>query len=152
MRKPILAIFFFLGYLQLFSQSENPLYDSTLAKSLGADEYGMKSYILVVLKSGPNTITDQAKLDTLFSKHMKNIQDMADKGKLIVAGPFGKNVKSYRGIFILNVKTKEEAIALLMNDPTIREKVFETDVLEWYGSAALGEYLKLHQKIEKKSF
>ncbi len=152
MRKPILTILFFFVYLQLFSQSENPRYDSSLAKSLGADDYGMKSYILVVLKSGPNTITDQAKLDTLFSDHMKNIQDMADKGKLIVAGPFGKNAKSYRGIFILNLKTKEEANALLMNDPAIREKVFETDILEWYGSAALGEYLKVHQKIEKKSF
>lgn len=152
MRKPILAIFFCFSCLQLFSQSENPRYDSALAKSLGADEYGMKSYILVVLKSGPNTITDQAKLDTLFSYHMKNIQDMADKGKLIVAGPFGKNAKSYRGIFILNVKTTEEAKALLMNDPAISEKVFETEILEWYGSAALGEYLKVHQKIEKKSF
>ena len=152
MRKPILAIFFFFFCLQLFSQSANPRYDSALAKSLGADEYGMKSYILVVLKSGPSTITDQAKLDTLFSYHMKNIQDMADKGKLIVAGPFGKNAKSYRGIFILNVKTTEEAKALLMNDPAISEKVFETEILEWYGSAALGEYLKVHQKIEKKSF
>lgn len=152
MRKLIPLVFFFFACIELFSQSENPRYDSTLAKTLGADDYGMKSYIMVVLKSGPNTITDQAKLDSLFSDHMKNIQDMADKGKLIVAGPFGKNAKSYRGIFILDVKTKEEANALLMNDPAIREKVFETDILEWFGSAALGEYLKVHQKIEKKSF
>ncbi len=152
MRKLIIPICFLFAGLQLFSQSENPRYDSTLAKSLGADEYGMKSYILVVLKSGPNNITDQARLDILFKGHMKNIQDLADQGKLIVAGPFGKNAKSYRGIFILNVKTPQEAEVLLAKDPAIRDKVFEPDILEWYGSAALGEYLKVHERIEKKSF
>ncbi len=29
-------------------------FDAELAEQLGADEYGMKSYILVILKTGPN--------------------------------------------------------------------------------------------------
>ena len=72
-------------------------------------------------------------------------------GKLVVAGPFWKNDKSYRGIFILNVSTLEEAGELLQSDPTIREKVLEAELFKWYGSAALPEYLKLQKKIQKTS-
>lgn len=152
MRKLIIPFLLFYSSFRLFSQSVNPLYDSTLAKSLGADDYGMKSYILVMLKTGPNKMNDQTKLDILFDGHIRNIQKLADQGKLIVAGPFVKNEKSYRGIFILNMKSIEEAKALLMTDPAIEEKILEPEFFEWYGSAALGEYLKVHQKIEKKSF
>jgi uncharacterized protein YciI len=152
MKKLLIPVFLFFAGMPLYSQSLNPQYDSTLAKSLGADDYGMKSYILVILKTGPNKMSDQAKLDILFDGHMKNIQKMANLGKLIVAGPFGENKESYRGIFILNVNTLEEARTLLESDPTIREKVLEPEFYQWYGSAALGEYLKVHEKIEKKSF
>ena len=130
-------------------QSINPNYDSALAKSLGADDYGMKKYILVILKTGSNTIEDQAIRDSLFEGHMENINRLADNGKLVVAGPIGENDKSYRGIFILNVKTLEEANELLQTDPTIIERIFEVELFEWYGSAALSEYLKTHEKIER---
>ena len=33
-------------------KTNNPQYDAQLAEKLGADDYGMKSYILVMLKSG----------------------------------------------------------------------------------------------------
>ena len=125
-------------------------YDVRLAKKLGADEYGMKNYILVILKTGPNNTTDKQDLDTLFRGHMNNIQRLSEEGKLIVAGPLGKNPNSYRGIFILDVKSKEEALKLLQSDPTVREKVFEVELYDWYGSAALPVYLKTHTRIEKK--
>jgi len=82
---------------------------------------------------------------------MENIGRLAANGKLIVAGPLGKNDKTYRGIFIFNVKTIEEANALLETDPTIKEKVLEAEVFKWYGSAALPMYLPLHEKIQKKN-
>lgn len=31
---------------------QNPVYDAALAEKLGADAYGMKSYVLVMLKTG----------------------------------------------------------------------------------------------------
>lgn len=130
-------------------QSLNPLYDSTLAKTLGADDYGMKSYILVILKTGSNKIEDRVVLDSLFAGHMANINRMAGNGKLIVAGPMSKNDNQYRGIFILNVTSFEEAVELLQNDPTIKEKVLEAELYKWYGSAALPVYLETHKKIEK---
>lgn len=134
----------------IFSQTGNPAYDKPLADSLGADKYGMKMYIFVILKTGSNTTTDKAKLDGLFRGHMENITKLANSGKLVVAGPFKKNDKSFRGIFILNVKTAAEALELMDKDPAIKEKVLEAEILEWYGSAALPMYLPFHDKIEEQ--
>src|SRR5215217_6529918 len=111
--KGIVTIIFFLSSLVVSAQTSNLKYDKALADSLGADEYGMKMYVLVILKSGTNKIEDKSRLDNLFSGHMQNIKRLAKEGKLVVAGPLEENAKTYRGIFILNVKTIEEAKALL---------------------------------------
>ena len=149
--KFILLLLLFCGFcFSANCQSDNPTYDNLLADSLGGDEYGMKSYIFVILKTGPNKIEDKTVLDSLFKGHLDNIGRLAANGKLVVAGPIGKNDKAYRGIFILNVKTIEEANALLETDPTIQEKVLEAEVYKWYGSAALPLYLPYHKKIEKE--
>jgi uncharacterized protein len=135
--------------LTLTGQVTNRDYDPELARKLGADERGMKNYIFVVLKTGTANITDKTTRDSLFRGHMNNIAKMAEMGKLIVAGPFGNNEDGMRGIFILDVISIDEAKELLQSDPTIREKIFEPLFYQWYGSAALPEYLKVHRKIEK---
>jgi uncharacterized protein YciI len=147
----LLLTMFLIGAYSLKGQDINPGYDSTLARKLGADDYGMKTYVLVILKTGRNEIKDQAIRDSLFAGHFKNINKMANEGKLAVAGPLDKNANSYRGIFILNVSTFEEARELLRADPTIREGIFDTDLYSLYGSAALPVYLETHRKIEKHS-
>jgi len=88
MIKPLI----FLALVQMMAstalgQKINPVYDSVLAKSLGADDYGMKSYVLVMLKTGSNTTTDKAFIDSCFSGHMANISRLVETGELIVAGP-----------------------------------------------------------------
>lgn len=138
--------------LSVHSQSINPNYDKNLADSLGGDDYGMKQYMLVILKTGSVVIKDKSITDSLFRGHMKNINRLAESGKLIVAGPMQKNDKAYRGIFILNVKSIEEARALLDIDPAIKAKVLDSEVYGWYGSAALPMYLDFHKKVEKKGF
>lgn len=143
--KKSIAVLLLAVSIQLNAQT----YDQQLAAKYGADEYGMKSYILVLLKSGTNTTADQATVNNLFRGHMENIGKLAADGKLVVAGPMQKNDKSYRGIFILNVKTKEEANELLLTDPAIREKLLDAELYEWYGSAALPAYLETHEKIQK---
>ncbi len=127
-------------------------YDEALAKKLGADDYGMKMYIMVILKSGTNTTETKAKTDSLFAGHMANMGKMVEQNKLVIAGPMGKNDKNYRGIFILNAKSMDEAKQLLENDPAIKAKLLEPELYNWYGSAALSEYLPFHDKVQKKSF
>lgn len=134
------------------AQETNPNYDSTLAVRLGADEYGMKSYVLVILKTGANTTADKAFTDSCFAQHMQNINRLSKENKLIVAGPIKKNEKTYRGIFILNGITVEEAAQLLQTDAAINAKLLEPELYSWYGSAALPEYLKANDKVWKKGF
>lgn len=147
------SFLFTLAFLCLgvasFAQNINPKYDSTLAKTYGGDEYGMKMYVLVMLKTGSVTIDSKAVRDSLFAGHMQNINRLVDIDKLVVAGPLAKNDKSYRGIFILNVATIEEANELLAADPAIREKMLEPELFKWYGSAALSGYLDDAGKIGK---
>ncbi|HSW55945.1 MAG TPA: hypothetical protein VLH59_12730 [Ignavibacteriaceae bacterium] len=144
----IILLLVFVSYSS-FTQTINPDYDSTLAQTLGADDYGMKSYVLVILKTGTNTTTDQAFIDSCFRGHMNNISRLVDEGKLIVAGPLGKNENTYRGIFIFNVLTIEEAEEIVLTDPAVNSKLLDADLYNWYGSAALPEYLDAASKIGK---
>ena len=128
----------------------NPNYDRALAEKLGGDDYGMKSYILVILKTGTNKTTDKEMINKSFRGHLDNINKMVDQGKLIVAGPLGKNENNYRGIFILNnVKTFEEAKELMQTDPAIINGLLDVELFNWYGSSALPEYLPISDKIWK---
>ncbi|MBK7308118.1 MAG: hypothetical protein IPI88_14595 [Chitinophagaceae bacterium] len=145
----LLALVLFLSQ-HTMAQKDNPAYDKALADSLGGDDYGMKQYTLVILKTGTAKIDSKETVDSLFKGHMENIQRMAAAGKLMVAGPIKKNDKTYRGIFILNVKTIEEANELLAKDPAIKEKLLEPELFQWYGSSALPMYLPFHNKVEKK--
>lgn len=128
----------------------NPNYDVRLAQELEADDYGMKSYIMVVLKTGPNSSTDTQFINQSFRGHLDNIRRLAEEGKLIVAGPLGKNDRNYRGIYIFDVSSVEEAEALLQTDPAIKEGLLATEIFNWYGSAALPMYLDYSDKIWKQ--
>lgn len=132
------------------ASADNPLYDEVLAKRLGADDYGMKSYWLVILKTGANTTTDKAFISESFRGHMENIGKMVEDGKLVVAGPMGKNDKTYRGIFILSDPgTEEDVKEQLLSDPAVKAGLLEAEIYKWYGSAALSEYLPASDKVWK---
>jgi uncharacterized protein YciI len=150
MKRLILLSFFMAICVSQYAQLAQKEYDSTLAKSYGADEYGMKHYVLVMLIPGTNNLEKGAERDSLFRGHMKNIGRLAESGQLVLAGPFEDNVRSYRGLFILNVKSIADAKDLLQSDPVIKSKVLDAELYEWYGTAALGEYLKLQKSITKK--
>lgn len=129
-------------------------FNQKLADSLGADKYGMKNYLLVILKTGPKDqeISDKTQRAELFKGHFSNMTEMEKSGKLKMAGPFAtKNSLGYRGLFLLDVKTEDEAKALLQNDPTIKAGIFDVEILPFYGSAAIPMHLQFHQKIAKEN-
>lgn len=135
--------------LSSLGQTTNPNLDSTLAKSLGADDYGMKLYVLVILKTGDNKTTNKKLIDSCFTGHQTNIAKLAETKQLIIAGPFGKNNDHYRGLFLLNVTSIVEANKLLETDPAIKANLIMANLYPWYGSAAIPEYLNRHDKIWK---
>lgn len=125
------------------------VYDSTTAQKYGADEYGMKKYIMAFLKRGPNRNLDADSSQALQMAHLENIGKMAQEGKLVLAGPFLGN-QDLRGIYIFNVETIEEAQTLTSSDPAIQAGVLEMDLMEWYGSAALMAVNEIHNSLSKK--
>ncbi|MFA7380828.1 MAG: YciI family protein [Bacteroidia bacterium] len=131
--------------------AQHPSFDKHLADSLGADELGMKKYVIAFLKRGPNRNQDSATAAQLQSAHMKNIGRMADMGKLILAGPFMDNGE-VRGIYVFNVATVEEARELTASDPAIQAGRLVMELHPWYGSAALLLVNGLHNKVAKKNF
>ncbi|WMN12634.1 hypothetical protein QYS49_34165 [Marivirga salinae] len=147
MKNLLLLCLFLVSPFLVLSQNSN--YDKNLADSLGADDYGMKSYTLVILKTGGGNIEDKARVDSLFRGHMENIGRLAEAGELIVAGPLGKNSNDYRGIYIFDDPDKGKVAELLQTDPAIKADLLAYNIYNWYGSAALPVYLETHSKIEK---
>lgn len=150
MKKILIAVALLVCFADAEAQSSNQKFDQALATKLGADDYGMKMYVLVMLKTGTAAITDKKIVDSLFKGHFNNMTRLTDEGKLVVAGPMGKNDKNYRGLFILNVAKVEDARVLVETDPAVKSKMLDADYFPWYGSAALPEYLPFHEKVEKK--
>lgn len=150
--KNIFLTLLFTLCCSVYSQEKIATYDEKLAKELGADEYGMKNYVFCILKTGSNTTATSEEKKKYFEGHMANINRLAEEGKLVVAGPFMKNDKNYRGIFIFNCKTVEEAQKLVETDPAVQAKIFEVELTPWYSSAALMQVNKNHDKLAKTKF
>jgi uncharacterized protein YciI len=130
----------------------NPNYDPELAKRLGADAVGMKTYVLCLLKTGPKDDEIKGKeRDDIFAGHFANIGRLSAEGKLAVAGPFEKNDRSYRGLYIFNVSTIEEAEKLVVLDPAVKAGIFVPELTLWYASAALMTVPETHKKLQKPS-
>jgi uncharacterized protein YciI len=136
-----------LSSSMLFAQED--VYDAALAERLGGNENGMRSYHLVLLTSGVAKDLPKNVTDSLFQGHMANIHRLADEGKLVLAGPFGKNDK-YRGLFIFTSSTMEETEALLLTDPAISGGALAYEIYPWYGTAAVVEIPNIHDRITKK--
>ncbi len=132
------------------TNNTNPNYNETLAQKLGADNYGMKSYFLVILKSGANKTSDKELINNSFRGHLNNINRLVQEGKLVIAGPLSQNEHQYRGIFILHhLASTEEANLILQTDPAIKNGLLDYEIFTWYGSAAIPEYLPFSEKIWK---
>jgi uncharacterized protein YciI len=156
MKTTLACILLLLSFVS-FSQRKYPprkphsIYDSTLAKKLKADEYGMHKYVMCFLKTGPNKSLSADSSKKIQAAHLQNIKDLASQGKLVVAGPFMDETE-LEGIFILNATTVEEAKALVNTDPAVKVGVLIMELHPWYGSAALMEVPFIHAKVQKKSF
>lgn len=124
-------------------------YDAELAKSLGGDDQGMRSYVLVILKTGPNKVTDKAERAKMFEGHFANINKLAAEKKLAVAGPLdGKEGR--RGIFILATADLAQAKSYVDADPVIVSGEMVAEYHQFYSSAALMAVNDVHNKIQKK--
>ena len=153
MKQPLVALTIGLvfGLAQAQTPPAKPTFDSELASAVGADEYGMRKYVLVVLKTGPTPMPAGKERDEMFKGHFANINRLAAEGKLALAGPFD-GVNGWRGLFIFAVPDIEEAKQLTATDPVIRTGEMVAEYHRYYGSAALMLVNEGHGKVAKKSF
>lgn len=131
------------------TDAEKSQYDPQLAEELGADEYGMKKYVMAFLKRGPNRDQSPEEAQALQKAHMDNIGRMAEAGQLILAGPFFDD-GDIRGIYVFDVETIEEAQALTATDPAIQAGSLVMELHPWYGTAALMKLAEIYPKLAKK--
>lgn len=125
-------------------------FDAELATELGADDHGMRRYVMAFLKSGPNRPDDPEKAQALQRAHMENIRRMAEAGHLVLAGPFMDDGET-RGIYVFAVDSVEEAERLTATDPAIQAGSLVMELHPWYGSAALMKVNEIHARISKES-
>ncbi|MDT0628128.1 YciI family protein [Alteromonas sp. W364] len=123
-------------------------YDEELAASVGADDYGMKSYVMVLLVTGDKTVEDKAERDKAFAGHFANMSQLAEEKKLVVAGPFVE-ARPKRGLFIFNTDSLETAEAWVKTDPAVKAGIFNYELYKIYSSAALMLVNEQHKKLQK---
>ncbi|MES2582070.1 MAG: YciI family protein [Pseudomonadota bacterium] len=122
-----------------------------MAKQLGADERGMKPYVLVILKTGPNKVPAGPERDEMFKGHFANMGRLGAEKKLALAGPLD-GVDGWRGLFVLVVADIEEAKALVATDPVIVKGEMVAEYHKYYGSAGLMVVNDIHKKLTRKRF
>jgi uncharacterized protein YciI len=131
------------------TEAPKAVYEPELARSLGADDNGMKSYVLVILKTGPNKVAAGPERDEMFKGHFANMNRLSAAGKLALAGPFD-GVDGWRGLFIFAVSDIAEAKSLVATDPLIINGEMVAEYHAYYGSAALMLVRDAHDRISRK--
>ena len=147
----LFPLLFLVLSFSAFGQQGNSQLDTALVRQTGADQYGMRQYVMAFLKAGPNRDLSKEEATKLQMAHLENIGRMADAGKLVLAGPFLDDGE-LRGIYIFNVPTVEEARALTETDPAIQAGSLVMELKPWYGSAALVLVNELHKKLQASGF
>ena len=96
-------------------------------RSVAPDRFG-----LVVLRTGedPPALTAEEQSEA-FAGHFGFIEASAERGELLVAGPFGqpKDIDDLRGLFLFDASDEAEIAALGAGDPTTRMGVFQQDAM-----------------------
>ncbi len=153
MKKQLGLIAAIMATTLCFGQNATPAettpYDSVLAKKLGADEYGMKGYVMVILNTGSANIKDADERNKIMEAHRRTLETWGQEGKLVFAGPFMQD-NDMQEVFIMQVKTMDEAKKLADNDPAVQAGIYSVEYHLWYGPAALQEIAPLNKAIQKK--
>lgn len=126
-------------------------FDEALAQRTGANENGMRSYVLVILKSSGTPLPKGEARDAMFRGHFANMKRLADAGLLAVAGPLD-GVEGRRGIFVMAVPDIETAKQHVATDPVIVQGEMVAEYHRLLASAALMLVNEQHQRLAKKPF
>ncbi len=119
----LLLIFAFASSIQAQSPRE--------FKTKGDTSRVMKRYVFMLLNEGPSRTHDSITSTKIQEGHMKHINEMAQTGKMVVAGPFEDGGK-HRGILIFDVDSIAQAIRMESTDPAVVSGRLEMQAIYWW--------------------
>jgi len=92
------------------------------------------SYTFVLLRRGPRGGEyDEEELSRLQSAHLAFLDDMRERGHLLVAGPFrDQEDETLRGFCMFSTGL-DETRALVEEDPSVQAGRIAADVMTWLG-------------------
>jgi uncharacterized protein YciI len=127
---------------------EAPTYDAAKAQAWGANDQGLRPYVLVLLKTGPKRVPDGPARTEMFKGHFANMERLAKEGLLVYAGPLDGQ-QDLRGLFIFATPDLEVARKAVDTDPVIVSGEMVAELHKHFGSAALLAVNEWHSKLIK---
>ncbi|MEM9649832.1 MAG: YciI family protein, partial [Bacteroidota bacterium] len=97
--------------------------------SQNEDQPQLVTYYFVEL--APNVEKDSispSKSQKILNAHLQNIKEMAQQGKLLLAGPFADG----GGLFVLDAESREEAESWILQDPAVKANIFNFKLRKWF--------------------
>jgi uncharacterized protein YciI len=85
---------------------------------------------LLLLKRGPIRNQAREELDRIQAAHLRHLFTLRRRGQLVLYGPV-TGAGALRGIGVLTVPAREEAEALMADDPAVRAGRLRADVRPW---------------------
>ena len=91
-----------------------------------------------------------AEAEAIQTKHMAHLNQMAESGALIGAGPL-MNSPDLRGVLIFKGVTLAEAVKMANSDPVVTNERLRVDLADWMGTPGVGEPLAAVLKANPKA-
>lgn len=109
-------------------------------------------FVFVNLKSGPTSgAGTKEERQKMFAGHMANINRLGQEKKLLMAGPFAApRDKAWRGLFVLDTASLEEASAWVGTDPGVIVGEFAPELRVMRASVSLRETPALEETAKAK--
>ena len=130
------------------AQQASPTYDAAQAQAWGANDQGLRAYVFVLLKTGPQRMPDGPARDEMFKGHFANMARLAKEGLLVYAGPL-EGKQDLRGLFIFATADLDVAQRAVETDPVIVNGEMVAELHKHFGSAALLSVNEWHPKLVK---
>jgi len=111
---------------------QDGLLDPEVTDAVVMDAVGRQRWFwLLLLKSGPIRNQGQAEVDDIQAAHLRHLFTLRKRRQLVLFGPV-RDAGALRGIGVLTVATREEAGALMADDPAVRAGRLRADVRPWF--------------------
>lgn len=109
-----------------------------------------RAYAFVFIRTGPLGQPTQEQAQQAMQGHFANMRGMADRGELLIAGPLGepRSDPDHRGLYVFDVRTAGEGLALANTDPAREMGVFTMDPWVLTTDAPLTELPRLEREYE----